>query len=174
MKAAVIDELGQVPRLREVPDPEVPEGRVLARVRAVAVKNIERMLAAGTHYGSKGLTMPAQLGVDAVAELPDGRRVYTGAAPPAGTLAEYLPVDPRRALEIPAGVTDAEAAALPNAALSAWFALEYGGQIRPGQSVLILGATGVTGGLAVQLEAAVRSGTPRGGGPGYAPAVGPA
>lgn len=151
MKSAVIQELGQVPQLSEIPEPRVPDGWVLATVRAAAIKNIDRMLAAGTHYGSARMELPAQVGIDAVVELPDGRRSYVGAAPPSGAMAQYLPVDPAQAFDIPAGVDDAAAAALPNAGISAWFGLEYAGQIQPGQSILILGATGVTGGLAVQL-----------------------
>lgn len=151
MKAAVLDRLGGVPQYRDVPDPEAPDGGEVARVRAAAIKNIERMLVAGSHYGSGQLQLPAQVGMDAVVQLADGRRVYTGATPPAGAMAEYLPVPASQFIEVPTGVDDAVAAALPNAAISAWFALEYAGQIQPGQSVLVLGATGVTGGLAVQL-----------------------
>lgn len=151
MKSAMISALGDVPQCREVPDPPERAGWVRARVRAAAVKNIERMLVAGTHYGSRQLGLPAQVGLDAVVEMPDGRRCYVGATPPAGAMAEWLLVDPDQVIEIPVGVDDATAAAAPNAALSAWFALEYAGRIRPGQTVLVLGGTGVTGGLAVQL-----------------------
>src|SRR5699024_12071767 len=78
MKAAVIEEFGATPQYREVPDPEPGEGMQVARVRAAAIKNIERMLVAGDHYGSGGMSMPAQVGLDAVVELTDGRRVYRG------------------------------------------------------------------------------------------------
>lgn len=151
MKAAVIDEFGATPQYREVPDPEPGEGMQVARVRAAAIKNIERMLAAGDHYGSGGMSMPAQVGLDAVVELTDGSRVYTGATPPSGAMAEYLAVSASLSVPVPDEVDDATAAALPNAAMSAWFSLEYAGKIKEGQTVLILGATGVTGGLAVQL-----------------------
>lgn len=151
MKAAVLDRLGGVPQYREVPDPVAPEGGEVARVRAAAIKNIERMLVAGSHYGSGQLVLPAHVGLDAVVQLADGRRVYTGATPPAGAMAERLAVSPGRFVPVPAGVDDAVAAALPNAAVSAWFALEYAAQVQPGASVLVLGATGVTGALAVQL-----------------------
>ncbi len=151
MRAAIVERLGEVPRCVDMADPTAADGRVVARVRAAAIKNIERMLVAGTHYGSRRMQLPAGVGMDAVVDLPDGRRVYAGATPPAGAMAERLVVDPGQAVEIPDGVDDAAAAALPNAAVSAWFALEYAGRIRSGQRVLILGATGVTGGLAVQL-----------------------
>ena len=151
MKAAVVERLGTAPVCGEVDEPAAGDGMVVAEVRAAAVKNFERALVAGTHYASGRLTLPAAVGVDAVVTLPDGRRVYTGTTPPAGAMAERMPVNPDLTVEIPDGVDDATAAALPNAAVSAWFALEYAGAIRPGQTVLVLGATGVTGSLAVQL-----------------------
>lgn len=151
MKAALVEELGQAPRYTDVAEPEPTGNQVVGEVRAAAVKNIERLLAAGTHYGSGQLQLPGMIGVDAVVVLPDGRRVYTGTAPPGGALAERMPVDPAFVVELPDAVDDAAAAALPNPAVSAWLGLEYAGQLRPGQSVLVLGGTGVTGSLAVQL-----------------------
>lgn len=151
MKAAVIDQLGQVPLCREVPDPEPGEGQQVVRVRAAAIKNIERMLVAGTHYASTQLSLPAQIGVDAVAESADGRRVYTGAIPPGGGMAERMLIDPSMTVPVPDGVDDAAAAALPNTGVSAWLSLEYAGRLEKDRSVLILGATGVTGALATQL-----------------------
>ena len=151
MKAAMVERLGQAPVCREVPEPESADGKEIARMRASAVKNIERMLVAGTHYASARLTLPARIGMDAVVELSDGRRVYTGAAPPGGAMAERMAIDPALAVPVPDGVDDAAAAAVPNAGVSAWLALEDAGRLRPGQSMLVLGATGVTGALAVQL-----------------------
>lgn len=151
MKAVMIDELGRVPVCREVPAPQPTGAQEIAWVRAAAIKNIERMLVAGTHYASARLSLPAHVGMDAVVELGNGQRVYTGAIAPGGSMAERMLIDPSLAVPIPAGVDDASAAALPNAGVSAWLALEYTGQLQPGHSVLILGATGVTGGLAVQL-----------------------
>jgi NADPH:quinone reductase-like Zn-dependent oxidoreductase len=151
MRAAVIEQFGQPPACLRVQNPVPGDGQVVARVRAAAVKNIERMLAAGTHYASSRLTLPAPVGMDAVVELPDGRRAYAGSTPPAGAMAEQLLVDPAMTVPVPDEVGDAVAAALPNAGVSAWLALEYTGQLRPGQAVLVLGATGVTGALAVQL-----------------------
>lgn len=151
MKAALIDTLGETPHLADVPEPEAAEQRQVVRVRAAALKNIERMLAAGNHYGSAGLTLPARVGLDAVVEFDDGRLAYAGATPPEGTMAEQISVDPAQTVDLPSGLDPSMAAALPNAAISAWFALEFAGAIQPGQKVLILGATGITGGLAVQL-----------------------
>ena len=57
---------------------------------SAAIKNIERMLAAGTHDVSAQLTMPGHMGVDAVVELTNGRCVYTGATPPGRSMAERM------------------------------------------------------------------------------------
>ncbi|MGH3097263.1 MAG: zinc-binding dehydrogenase [Streptosporangiales bacterium] len=151
LKAAVVERLGTVPAYEEVDDPVPGDGMVVAEVRAAAVKNIERALVAGSHYGSRQLALPGLIGLDAVAVLPDGRRVYAAATPPGGAMAERMLVNPDWSVELPAEISDPLAAALPNAAISAWFALEYAGRIQPGQSVLVLGGTGVTGALAAQL-----------------------
>ncbi|MFC0673486.1 quinone oxidoreductase family protein [Brachybacterium hainanense] len=151
MRALIVDQLGTPPVCRRMPDPQPAPGRVLAQVRAAAVKNVDRMLAAGTHYASSRLDLPARLGTDAVVELPDGTRAFTGVQPPEGAFAEQITVDPAQLLPLPATVEDAAAAALPNAGVSAWLALEHSARVRPGATVLVLGATGVTGSLAVQL-----------------------
>ncbi|MDN5913983.1 MAG: zinc-binding dehydrogenase [Pseudonocardia sp.] len=151
MKAALVDELGRPPRYGDAAEPVATGDLVVAEVQAAAVKNIERGLVSGSHYGSGALQVPGLIGLDAVVALPDGRRAYTGATPPGGAMAERMLVNPALAVDIPREVDDASAAALPNAAISAWFALQYAGQIRPGQSVLVLGGTGVTGSLAAQL-----------------------
>jgi len=151
MKAAVVTALGHAPQYREVPEPQPVDGQQVACVRAAALKNIERQLVSGEHYGSGQLEVPGLVGVDAVVQLADGRRAYTGAAPPSGTMAERLAIDPRRVVEVPEAVDDAAAAALPNAGVSAWLALEFAARVQPGQTVLVLGGTGVTGALAAQL-----------------------
>lgn len=154
MKAAVVNTLGQAPVYADFAEPEPENGAVVATVAAASLKNLDRGLIAGTHYGSAGLRLPMVAGVDGVARLADGRLVYSGAVAPFGMMAERALIDPRRAVELPAGVNPVLGAALPNPGLSAWFALEYAAKIQPGQSVLVLGATGVTGSVAVQLAKA--------------------
>lgn len=149
MKAATIERFGQTPELTDVPDPVAGPGQRIAKVRAAAIKNIERMLAAGEHYGSSRAPMPMRVGLDAVVEV-DGELFYGAATAPQGAFAERITVDPSQLVPLPS-LDPAVAAAVPNAALSAWFGLELAGQIEPGANVLVLGATGVTGGLAVQL-----------------------
>lgn len=151
MKAALVHKLGEAPRYVDHAEPAGGPDQVIAAVAAASLKNIDRSLLSGKHYGSSQLTLPAVAGIDGVAHLPDGRRVYAGATPPGGFMAERVAVNPAQAITVPDAMDDAQAAALPNPAISAWFALEFAGQIQPGQHVLVLGGTGVTGGLATQL-----------------------
>ncbi|MCV7229742.1 quinone oxidoreductase family protein [Mycolicibacterium komossense] len=151
MKAAVVNALGRVPIYADFADPQPDDGAVVATVEAASVKNLDRGLISGHHYGSASLALPMVAGVDGVARLSDGRLVYTGALAPFGMMAERALIDPSRAIELPAGVDPVVGAAVPNPGISAWLSLEYAGRIQPGQRVLVLGATGVTGAVAVQL-----------------------
>ena len=80
--------------------------------------------------------------------------VYANAQPPYGMMAEKTLINPAAAIEVPEGIDPILAAAVPNPALSVWLSFEHRTRIRPGQHVLVLGATGVTGALAVQLAKA--------------------
>jgi NADPH2:quinone reductase len=127
------------------------EGKVSVEVLAAALKPIDRQLASGRHYGSQSQKLPAVCGTDGVGRLGDGRRVlFARASPSFGAFAERTVVNPALCFPIPDGVDDATAAAVFNPGLSAWASLAWRARIETGESVLILGATGVTGKLAVQ------------------------
>jgi NADPH:quinone reductase-like Zn-dependent oxidoreductase len=66
-------------------------------------------------------------------------------------LAERTLVNPHGAFELPEAVDSATAAAIPNPGVSAWISLKHGAEVTPGAHVLVLGATGTTGSMAVQL-----------------------
>jgi NADPH:quinone reductase-like Zn-dependent oxidoreductase len=155
MKAALVEAWGQAPVYTDYPDPAPRDGAVVAAVEASALTNLTRGIASGKHYASKGLTLPMIPGFDGVARLEDGRRVYTGALAPYGMMAERALISPHGAFELPDGVDSVTAAAVPNPGMSAWMALEYAAAVKPGDNVLVLGATGVTGSIAVQLAASV-------------------
>jgi NADPH:quinone reductase-like Zn-dependent oxidoreductase len=70
---------------------------------------------------------------------------------PFGLMAQRTLVDPGRVVELPAGLDPLVAAAIPNPGLSAFYSLEYGARVQAGQNLLVLGATGVAGSVAVQL-----------------------
>ncbi|GCE50917.1 NADPH:quinone reductase-like Zn-dependent oxidoreductase [Thermosporothrix hazakensis] len=151
MKAAVIHAFGETPRFEEFPEPTLTEGDVLVHVRAAGIHPIVRALANGTHYGSTDI-LPLIPGIDGVGQLEDGTRVYFGMTrPPYGTLAERAVVPRQACLPLPASLDDVSAAALFNPGLSGWLALKWRAQIQPGETILILGATGSSGKLAIQI-----------------------
>ena len=151
MKAAVLRSLGKPPRLEEFPDPKPSQGEVIVHIKAASLKNIDKMMASGSHYDSHR-ELPVVCGTDGVGILDDGTRMFCGGSrPPYGMMAEQTVVSRSWCLPIPDGIDDATAAALPNPALSAWLSLVWRAQLKRGETVLVLGATGVAGKLAVQI-----------------------
>jgi len=155
MKAAVVDALGQTPVYTDFTEPAPRDGAVVVTVEASALTNLTRGLLSGIHYASKEVQLPAVAGVDGVARLDDGRLVYTGAIAPYGMMAERALVNPDGVTLLPDAIDPVTAAAIPNPGLSAWMSLDYAAAVKPGAHVLVLGATGVTGSVAVQLAKSV-------------------
>lgn len=149
MKAAVLHQLGQAPKYEDFPDP-IPQNdnQVVITVKAASIKNLDKGRASGAHYAPH-TKFPDVVGIDGVGVLPDGKRVYTMGL--TGMMAEKALADKNRLVAIPNGIDDVTAAALPNAILGAALALKYRAAMTPGKVVLINGATGVTGKIAVQL-----------------------
>jgi NADPH2:quinone reductase len=150
MKAAVLHELGKPPRFEQFPDPTAESNEVMVMMRAAALKPVDRQMASGSHY-SAFRNLPAVCGVDGVGRREDGTRVFIGGLrPPYGCMAELAVVSSVRCFPLPDNVDDVTAAAVVNPGLSAWGALVWRAQLTRGETVLILGATGVTGKLAIQ------------------------
>ena len=151
MNAAVLHTLGQSPRCEQFPEPVAAEGEVVVRVLAAALKPVDKQLAAGSHYASPQ-QLPVVCGIDGVGLLPDGKRVFFGGArPPFGAMAELTVVRSAFTFPVPESVNDETAAALPNPGVSAWLSMAARAKLAPGDNVLILGATGVTGKLAIKI-----------------------
>ncbi len=149
MKAAVLHKIGETPKYEDFPDPKPGnEQEIVVRVKAAAIKNIEKMIASGNHYDAVD-HFPTVMGFDGVAVLDDGTRVLTGS--PAGMMAEKAVVNKGFCIPVPDELDDATAASLLNAGLSAWFGLSWRAKVKQGDTVLIMGATGVAGKIAVQL-----------------------
>jgi NADPH:quinone reductase-like Zn-dependent oxidoreductase len=150
VNAAVLHAIGKAPRCEEFAEPEAKDGEVVVRVRAAALKPIDKQMATGAHYASHR-QFPAVCGTDGVGLLADGKRVFfAGTRPPYGAMAERTVVAAMRCVPLPDNVDDVTAAAVFNPGLSAFGALKWRAQLAPGETVLILGATGVTGKLAIQ------------------------
>lgn len=149
MKAAVLHQLGTAPRYEDFADPIVKDdSQVLITVKAASVKNLDKGRAGGTHY-AKHTNLPEIVGIDGVGVLPDGRRVY--AVGIAGMIAEKAVINKNSYTVIPDAVDDATAAALPNAIMGSALAIKYRAEVKAGDTVLVNGATGVTGQAAVQI-----------------------
>ena len=154
MKAAIVDAWGAIPAYTDALD-QVRDDALVVDVEASALTNLTRGLVSGTHYASREIQLPAVPGVDGVVRLQDGRRVYNGALAAHGMMAERTLISPHGMYELPAEVDSVTAAAVPNPGISAWTSLEHAAAVTAGDSVLVLGATGVTGATAVQLAKSV-------------------
>ncbi|HEY0263416.1 MAG TPA: zinc-binding alcohol dehydrogenase family protein [Granulicella sp.] len=151
MYAAVVRSFDKPPVYDRFDDPLPAEGEQLVHVSAAALHQIVRSLANGTHYGSSG-QLPIVAGVDGTGRLADGTRVYFGAVrAPFGTMAELAPASSRMMVPLPDGLDETHAAAMANPAMSSWVALEARAKFVPGESVLVLGANGVSGRLSLQI-----------------------
>jgi NADPH2:quinone reductase len=151
MKAAVLHQLGSAPRFEEFANPVAGENEVLVNLRAASLKQIDKAMASGAHYASFR-ELPVVCGLDGVGILDDGSRVFFGGPrKPFGAMAEKTIAPRAFCFPLPDGLDDATAAALPNPAGSSWLPLKWRAKLQPGETVLVLGATGASGKLAVQI-----------------------
>lgn len=151
MKAAVVVEAGALPRYRDFDEPVAAAGQALIEVRASALSQLTRGKAAGTHYSSTG-RFPFVAGVDGVGLREDGKPVYFFGVPaPFGAMAQRTIVPESMCVPLPDGLDVAVAAALAIPGMSSWAALQARAGFVRGEVVLINGATGASGRLAVQI-----------------------
>jgi NADPH:quinone reductase-like Zn-dependent oxidoreductase len=148
--AAVLHEHGTTPRFGEFDEPSAAPGEVVVEVAAAAIHHLDLHKATGTFYTGRP-PLPSVVGTDGVGRLADGRRVYFDATiSPYGSMAQRALATEDALFELPEGIDDAVAAALGNTGLGGWLALAWRSGLRPGETVLVLGATGAVGGIAVQ------------------------
>jgi len=152
MKAAIMNSQDGILKYTEWPDPVVKsEDEILISIKAAAIKNVDRSIASGSHYssGTDGVVQARVIGSDGVGILADGTRVY--AIGMSGMVAEQAVVAKNRMVILPDNLDYATAAALPNAVIGAAMGLRFKADIQPGDTVLINGATGFTGRVAIQI-----------------------
>jgi NADPH:quinone reductase-like Zn-dependent oxidoreductase len=119
-------------------------------VAAAALKPSDRLMADGVHYAPT--TFPQVVGLDGVGRLADGTRVaFLPPQRPYGGMAEQALLRHGMWLPVPDGVDDVTAAAVLNPGMAAWKSIVWDGELTAGQAVLVLGATGASGGIAAQL-----------------------
>ncbi len=152
MKAAVVTSFDSAPRYREFPAP-VPAGvdEMLVDVLAAGLHPRVRSQANGSHYTSTD-ELPLVPGIDGVGRGPDGRlRYFILPDTTMGAMAEQTVIDTRRSVVLADTIDPVTVAAAMNPAMSSWMALRRRVPFRAGQDVLVLGATGNAGQLAVQI-----------------------
>ena len=164
MRSAGVHQFGAAVEALELPAPRgLRPDEVLIDVQACGVGNWDEFVRTGAW--DLGIQPPMALGVEAaglvaaagdlVAGITPGDRVTVHSAPlrAQGTWAEQHIAAAGQLAVLPAGVPFDAAAALPVPALTAGQAIDDALQVRPGQTVLVNGAGGVTGGVLVQLAA---------------------
>src|SRR3989440_2982149 len=153
MRAAVIERYGEPPVLREVPEPKA-DGASLVEVTAAPLNPVDISIASGKFYAGSPPT-PYGAGGEGIGRLREGgdarARVSSGAAMPNGAMAERAVVSRGETVPLPDTVPDAVAAALGTPGIAAYLGLTRRAEMKPGETVLVLAASGVLGSIAVQV-----------------------
>jgi len=163
MKAILVHGFGgpEVFRLEEVPKPQPGPGQVLVRMQAIGVNPVETYIRAGTYAykpalpytpGNDGAGVIEQVGAD-VKEFKAGDRVYT-AGSISGTYAEFALCKTEQVHQLPANVSFAQGSAIGTPYATAYRGLFQRADAKPGETVLVHGASGGVGTAAVQLARA--------------------
>lgn len=151
MRAAVLRELGGLPAVEDWPEPQAAGGgQTVVQVLAAGLNPIDVSTGSGTFYGGSP-DLPYVVGKEGVGRLGEGRAVYFGdSVAPFGAMAQRSLIDAGTAIDLPEGIEPTAALAFGIAGLAAWLALEWRGQLAHGETVLVLGASGVVGQVGIQ------------------------
>ena len=151
MKAAVVQAAGKSPIYADFAAPVPAPGEHRVTVTAAALSQVVKSRASGAHYSSPG-RFPFVVGIDGVGRLDDQTRVYfVLPTAPYGSMAEQTVVPAAQCLPLPDGLDDTTAAAIANPGMSSWAAFKERAKLKAGETVLVNGATGTAGRLAVQI-----------------------
>jgi NADPH:quinone reductase-like Zn-dependent oxidoreductase len=159
VKAAVVSSFGSAPVYQDFPEPATQgEHDMLVEVVAAGLHPRVRSQADGSHYTSTG-ELPLVPGIDGVGRGPDGRlRYFVLPDTTLGAMAQRTVIDARRSIPLPADADPVAVAAGMNPAMSSWVALRRRISFAAGQDVLILGATGSSGRMAVRIAGLLGAG----------------
>jgi NADPH:quinone reductase-like Zn-dependent oxidoreductase len=151
MKAAIVRAAGQTPVYADFAEPVASADETRVWVTAASMSQVVKSRASGSHYSSSG-QFPFVVGIDGVGRLDDGTRVYfVLPRAPFGGMAQQTVVPKTQCLPLPDRLDDVTAAAIANPGMSSWAAYTERARLKPGETVLVNGATGTAGRLAVQI-----------------------
>jgi len=158
VRAALVEQLGDPPAVGEVEEPARGEGEVLVEVTAAPLNPVDLSIGSGRFY-ERSPELPYVPGVEGFGlvleaeELAPGTRVYVeagGGRGGPGSFAERVTVARTAVIKAPEGTDDALAACFGVAGLAAWVPLVWRARLREGETVLVLGASGAVGQIAIQ------------------------
>ena len=148
MRAAVLYEVATVPVFADFTEPQPDDRHQVLEVLLAGLNPVDLYIAAG-QYGE--VELPCVVGREGIVRLPDGGRAYFAGPPaPFGSMAQYAPVEIEQTFAVPEGLDAGLAVCLGIAGLAAWLPLTWRANLRAGETVLVLGASGVVGQIAVQ------------------------
>jgi NADPH2:quinone reductase len=150
VRAARITAYGEPPGIGEAELPEAGPGRLEVEVELAGLNPVDIAIASGK-FDAGAPDLPYTPGLEGIGRAPDGRRLWFDVPVlPVGSFAERCVIDPARSIAVPDGVEPAQAIPFGVAGMAAWLALEWRGRLEPGETVLVLGAGGSVGQIAVQ------------------------
>jgi len=159
VRALVVTELGAAPELRDVPEPVRGPGEALIELLAASINPVDLGVASGRFFGGAP-PVPYVAGAEGVGRIleadahPAGTVVWTGmqglGISRDGVIAERAVVRENGIVPVPDGADPVVASALGIAGLAGWLPLAWRAPVQPGDRVLVLGATGTLGHVAVQ------------------------
>jgi NADPH:quinone reductase-like Zn-dependent oxidoreductase len=162
--AVLVHEPGRAPEHGEWERPEPGDGELLVAVRAAPITPLDLLCATGTSYFGRPETpyVPGVQGVGVVEQgtdaIPAGTPVWfatsAGMQPGHGSMRAFAAVPEQDVVPLPADADPVLVAALGLSAVAAWMALTWRGELAPGETALVLGASGVVGQAGVQLARA--------------------
>ncbi|MGA7436476.1 MAG: hypothetical protein WBW44_12785, partial [Solirubrobacterales bacterium] len=150
MKAAFITGYGDPPEVREVAPPEAGDDTELVEIEVAGINPVDIAIASGK-FDSGAPPLPYVTGKEAVGRTADGKRVWFDEARyPSGSLAEVTAINLGSGIELPDEIDSAQAVAFGIAGMAAWLALTWRGKLMEGETVLVNGASGSVGQIAIQ------------------------
>lgn len=153
MKALTVTSWGATPSIHEVDEPRRQPGFSVLRMLAAGVNPVDLAIGSGRFYGDMP-DPPFIVGAEVVGEVVESDTVPLGTRAwgivTTGGFAEYCSVPDGHLIPVPDDVDDTTAAAYGIAGLAGWMSVRTRGEVREGETVLVLGASGVVGQVAIQ------------------------